>query len=69
MSLQIVDCNLSQDNMAKSVMYQPMLSVHFSWKGGRYEPTIACRKSPKLLVRMDTETDWHNKWGREKIVQ
>ena len=57
MSLQIVDYNLSQDNRAESVMYETKLSVHFSQKGGRYEPTIACYKSPDLKVRMDTETD------------
>ena len=70
MSPQIVDCNLSKDNMAESVMYETTLSVHFSWKGGRYEPTIVCCKPyGDLMVRMDKETDWHNKWGRGKIVQ
>ena len=68
MSLQIIDCNLTQDNKAERVMYETKLSVHFSPKGGRYEPTIACCKDFDLEVRIDTKTDGHNKWRREMIV-
>ena len=55
-----MDCNLGQNSKTRKVYnYDQRFFVHFSSKGGRFEPTIVCynMEGHVLEVRKDRQTD------------
>ena len=47
-------CNLTQGNRTKR-LYDQWFSVHFSYKGGTYEPTIVCYNKHDRIIEVRTE--------------